>query len=349
MTEISPISPHIVDRMNDTESNSSGVNLNQTKVWESAVPPALQFAFGVVGNLIALGVLVKSAKYHKWKPFYRLVGGLALTDGGGILLVYPIVIIRYATDFTYDFPKPLCDYSSFIYSLLFTSSAMIVCAMSFDRFFAIAYPFKYNHIAQKRRRANITLISIWLVGALISSLQLMGLGESFNYYPGSWCFLKFVSKSTINRVSSYIFSLFGLSILLTTISLNLIVMVTVCRGMNSVMNKQTARRRKKNDVFIIIFLIIVVSVFVVTWAPLMFTMLGHAGKWIHGNGARELMVLRFAVNNAMIDPWIYILLRKETFIAIKRHYKGLCKNLFGKSNIHTVSYTSQSTPNKSGL
>lgn len=137
MTEISLISPHIVDRMNDTESNSSGVNLNQTKVWESAVPPALQFAFGVVGNLIALGVLVKSAKYHKWKPFYRLVGGLALTDGGGILLVYPTVMVMYATDFTYDYPETLYNYSSFIFSLLFTSSAMIVCAMSFDRFMAI--------------------------------------------------------------------------------------------------------------------------------------------------------------------------------------------------------------------
>lgn len=77
------------------------------------------------------------------------------------------------------------------------------------------------------------LISLWVVGALISSLQLMGLGETFNYYPGSWCFLKFVSESTMNRVSSYIFSLFGLSILLTTIGLNLIVIVTVCRGMNS--------------------------------------------------------------------------------------------------------------------
>lgn len=137
MTEISPISPRTVDRMNDTGSNSSDVNLNQTKVWESAVPPALQFALGVVANLIALGLLVKSAKYHKWKPFYRLVGGLALTDGGAILLVYPIAIVRYATDFTYDFPKPLCDYSSFIYSLLFTSSAMIVCAMSFDRFWQL--------------------------------------------------------------------------------------------------------------------------------------------------------------------------------------------------------------------
>ncbi|XP_052689353.1 prostaglandin E2 receptor EP4 subtype-like [Crassostrea angulata] len=349
MTKISPINSQSVVKMNVTESNSFVSNTTQYNVWESVMPPVLQFAWGVGGNLIALIVLVKTVKSHKWRPFYRFVGGLALTDGGGILLVYPTVMVRYATDFTYDYPETLCNYSSFIFSLLFTSSAMIVCAMSFDRFLAIVYPLKYNHISQKRRRANITLISIWLVGALISSLQLMGLGESFNYYPGSWCFLKFVSKLTMNRVSSYIFSLFGLSILLTTISLNLIVIVTVCRGMNSVNNKQTARRRKKNDFIIIIFLIIVVSVFGVTWAPLMFTMLGHAGKWIHGNGARELLVLRFAVTNAMIDPWIYILLRKETFIAIKRHYKGLCKNLFGKSNIPTVSYTSQSTSNKSGL
>lgn len=35
------------------------------------------------------------------------------------------------------------------------------------------------------------------------------------------------------------------------------------------MNKQTARRRMKNDVSIVLFLIIVVSVFGVTWAPLM--------------------------------------------------------------------------------
>ena len=134
LTQLSPISPCTVDRMGDTETNSSGLNLNQTKVWESAVPPALQFALGVVANLIALGLLVKSAKYHKWKPFYRLVGGLALTDGGGILLVYPTVMVRYATDFTYDYPETLCNYSSFIFLLLFTSSAMIVCAMSFDRF-----------------------------------------------------------------------------------------------------------------------------------------------------------------------------------------------------------------------
>ena len=250
------------------EANVSSSNLTtKAKVWESAIPPALQFALGVIGNLIALVVLVTSAKSHKWKPFYRLVGGLALTDGGGILLVYPTVMVRYATDFTYDFPKILCNYSCFIYTFTLISSAMIVCAMSLDRFLAILYPFRYN-TAGKERRTNITLIVIWIIGTAISCLPLLGLGSSFNYYPGSWCFLNFVGTSTLDRINSYIYSLFGFAILITTLTLNFIVIVTVCRGMNSDI-KLATKRRKKNDVFIVIFLLIIVSVFGFCWTPLM--------------------------------------------------------------------------------
>ena len=50
-----------------------------------------------------------------------------------------------------------------------------------------------------------------------------------------------------------------------------------------------------------------------------FTILGHAGRWIHGNGSRELLVLRFAVNNSVIDPWIYILLRKQKHSWLSRN------------------------------
>ena len=252
----------------NSEANVSSSNLTtKDKVWESAIPPALQFALGVIGNLIALVVLVTSAKSHKWRPFDRLVGGLALTDGGGILLVYPTVMVRYATDFTYDFPKILCNYSCFIYTFTLISSAMIVCAMSLDRFLAILFPFRYN-TAGKERRTNIMLMVIWIIGIIISCLPLIGLGSSFNYYPGSWCFLNFVGTTTLDRINSYIYSLFGFAILLTTITLNAIVIVTVCRGMNSDI-RQTTRRRNKNDVFIVIFLMIIVTVFGVCWTPLM--------------------------------------------------------------------------------
>lgn len=67
-------------------------------------------------------------------------------------------------------------------------------------------------------------------------------------------------------------------------------------------------------------------------------MFGYVGKWIYGNGVRELLVFRFVVINVMIDLWIYIFFRKEIFIVIKRYYKGFCKNLFGKFNIYIVLY-----------
>ncbi|XP_048759630.2 thromboxane A2 receptor-like [Ostrea edulis] len=270
-----------------TTTNTSNITI-EPRIWESAVPPALQFVLGVAGNLIALIALVTSRKRHKWKPFYRLVAGLALTDGGGILLVYPTVMIRYASDFTYEFSKPLCHYSSFVFTFMLISSAMIVCAMSFDRFIAILYPFKYNFIG-KKHRANLTLVVIWLLGTLISSLHLMGLGSSFKYYPGSWCFLNFNGISILDRVNSYIYSLFGLLILCTIFSFNILVIVSLCRNLrrDKIILKS---HRRKSDIFNVCLLLVIVSVFTVCWTPLMFTILGHAALWISGNGSRELLV-----------------------------------------------------------
>lgn len=62
----------------------------------------------------------------------------------------------------------------FIFTL--TSSAMIVCALSFDRFMAILYPFRYNMIG-KKYRANIMLGLVWISCAFLASLPLMGLGS----------------------------------------------------------------------------------------------------------------------------------------------------------------------------
>ncbi|XP_061183477.1 prostaglandin E2 receptor EP4 subtype-like [Saccostrea echinata] len=297
---------------------SNTVQQNSTsdqKMWESAIPPALQFGFGVIGNIIALVVLVTSSKKHKWRPFYRLVGGLAMTDGGGILLVYPTVMVRYATDFTYVFPKELCNYSSFVYTFTLISSAMIVCAMSLDRFVAILYPFTYNS-DKNGRRANIMLGIIWSVGALVAGLQLVGLGSSFNYYPKSWCFINFVEMDMLDRINSYIYSVFGFLILLVTISVNTVVIVSVVRNMKS--DIRSSKRRQKNDIFIVSFLLVIVIVFSSCWAPLISIIFAHACHLMNSNGSVELLVLRLAVTNSIVDPWIYILLRKETVLGLLR-------------------------------
>jgi hypothetical protein len=251
-----------------TTANSSNIT-TEPRIWESTVPPVLQFALGVGGNILALIVLVTSRKKHKWKPFYRLVAGLAVTDGVGILMASPPAMIRYASDFTYEFSESLCHYSSFAVTFTLISSAMIVCAMSFDRFMATLYPFKYRYnLIGKKHRANITLLVVWLVGTLVSSLHLMGLGSSSNYYPGTWCFLNFVGDSILDRVNSYIYSIFGLIILFAVFFFNVLVVVALCR--NSRRNKIISKRhRKKTDVFNVCFLLGIVTVFTVCWTPFM--------------------------------------------------------------------------------
>ncbi|KAK3089756.1 hypothetical protein FSP39_006250 [Pinctada imbricata] len=303
--------------------NDSSNATNQTdRIWESAWPPGLQFAFGVIGNFIALIVLFKSSKRHKWKPFYRLVGGLALTDMCGVLFVYPTVMYRYASDFTYNFPKSLCNYSSFIYSYAILASALIVCAMSLDRFLAILFPFYYNS-ESKIKRVNIMLGGIWIFTLFICTLHLMGLGDSKLYYPGSWCFLNFVGRTVEDRVNSFIYSILGIIILMVTACLNISVIITVLINIRNSRLTKTTKRRGKNNLYIIVFLLMIVAVFTTCFLPLMINILEHATLRNDENGSTELLVLRFAVTNSIIDPWIYILLRKETLEFIQKVYNRL--------------------------
>ncbi|KAM9098286.1 prostaglandin E2 receptor EP4 subtype [Sarcophilus harrisii] len=60
-----------------------------------ATIPAVMFIFGVVGNLIAIVVLCKSRKEQKETTFYTLVCGLAVTDLLGTSLVSPVTIATY--------------------------------------------------------------------------------------------------------------------------------------------------------------------------------------------------------------------------------------------------------------
>ena len=253
--------------------NSSDMTTEHEKISESIYPPALQFAFGVVGNIIALGILLKKSKEHKWKPFYRLVGGLAITDFCGIALVYPAVMIRYGSGFTFEYPKELCEYVSFIWSFSFMSSAMIVAVMSFDRFYAIMFPMKY--ITRDRGCAtNIALVIIWTTSGGICSLHVLGIGSVKSFYPGSWCFMNFVSNARLDRISCIIYFVFGMVVLGTTSTLNFTVIFHLCRKSflstkNAILVRNMKQRRRKSDICVIAMLLAIVIVFTVCWVPLM--------------------------------------------------------------------------------
>nr|XP_019920812.2 prostaglandin E2 receptor EP4 subtype [Crassostrea gigas] len=286
----------------------------------SSTPAVLQFVFGVLGNLIAIVVLITARKKHKWRPFYRLVFGLTLTDGFGILLIFPTIFLRFAPNFKFDFR--ICAYKSFMFIFILTSSAMIVCAMSFDRFMAILYPYRYNGIV-KNNQANITLAVVWITCAFLSSLPLLGLRSSLLYDTGSVCFLNFISTSTVVRIYSFVYSLIGLFILLSTIIFNMCVVISLCKNIVTT-NAVSQKSRKKGNTFNVVFLLVIVLTFATCWTPLMIVIFGHATALFSDVGTLELFAVRIGVTNSIIDPWIYILFRKENIFAITRKLGTFC-------------------------
>lgn len=199
-------------------------------VWELSVFFVLQFVFGVIGNVIVLVVLGLFVKNYKWWLFYCFVCGLVIIDGGGILLVYFIVMIQYVENFMFDFLKVLCDYSLFIYIFILMFFVMIICVMFLDCFFVIFYLFVYN-FENKGCCINCILVIIWLLGLFLFMLYLMGFGFSYNYYFWFWCFLNFVGGIIKDCINLFIYFIIGLFILLCIIVVNVVVILSVCRKM----------------------------------------------------------------------------------------------------------------------
>ena len=235
----------------------------------SWVPAAMEYIFGVIGNIIALVLLWINRRDHQWKSFYKLFTGLVLTDFLGVFLVYPFVTKRYVSHFTWCFPKPLCQFVSFIFVDAHISSAMLICAMSIDRYLNVTRPhwFQSRH---EGRKYTLVLVGIWIAGSLISMLHLVGVGDSELFYPGSWCYFDFVRDTTGNRVMSYIYSVFGFFIVLVTILANILTMCRMCWDpITGGILLDGKRVSGFIDAHVMIFIIAVTIVFFILWTPLL--------------------------------------------------------------------------------
>ena len=269
-----------VNKMNLNESMFSGRNdslvrleqslctHNVTDKEESLVPPFLQCFSGLLGNILALIILIRSSKRHKWKPFYRLVCALALTDAIVSVFVYPVVLKTYVTNFEYCFTNFECYYVSFLYSFSWFGSALLVTSMSLDRFLAIVFPFYYNQTS-KYIRANTLILSSWILCALICMLPVTGIGNVKMFYADTWCFIDFTdTTNTGSIIVTYMYACLGLLVFAVTVVMNVVVIVTMIRRIVANRKSIASQRRLKSDIYIVVFLVLIVVVFSICWVPL---------------------------------------------------------------------------------
>ncbi|XP_029299993.1 LOW QUALITY PROTEIN: prostaglandin E2 receptor EP4 subtype-like [Cottoperca gobio] len=306
--------------------------------------PAIMFIFGVVGNVIAIVVLRISRKEQKETTFYTLVCGLAVTDLLGTLLASPVTIATYMKG-AWPGGEPLCQYSGFILLFFFLAQLCIVFAMSVERFLAINHAYFYNEYVNQKLAA-LTLLAIYISNIVFCALPSLGFGQVKRQKPDTWCFIDWQNNQTTVATFNLMYAGVNSVIVLATVIFN----VMVC-GALILMHKRFIRRtslgtgqrriaelrRRRSfgrlagaEIQMVILLIATSAVVLTCSIPLVLRIFVNQ---LFRNDTEEtfglnkdLLAIRMASVNPILDPWIYILLRKTVVLKLMEKIKCLfCK------------------------
>ncbi|OWF46015.1 prostaglandin E2 receptor EP4 subtype-like [Mizuhopecten yessoensis] len=311
------------------EDAENGTDLDSalTRPMVSLVVPAVMFAAGVFGNVLALVVLGRSSREHKRTVFYRLVGGLAVTDLFGTMCTSPVTLVIYSNNLKWVGGQSLCNYSSFMLIFAGFTTLFIVCFMALDRYIALNHPYFYS-AKITHHKVKYILGALWGAAFSLACLPLIGLGENVLHFPGTWCFFDFRGKELRVKMFAYLYSFIGIGVILAIFILNLIVIATVwkMRQMTSVQNSYSNIKCLDSEIQMVIFLVGILAVFGLCWAPLMVRILVIQVAGHLGTEKDDLLVIRLASFNQILDPWVYLLFRKELFFRCYTFSKQLCND-----------------------
>ncbi|KAM4871730.1 prostaglandin E2 receptor EP3 subtype isoform 2-T2 [Thomomys bottae] len=301
----------------------------------SVAYPITMMITGLVGN--ALAMLLVSRSYRRReskrkKPFLLCIGWLALTDLVGQLLTSPVVIVVYLSKRSWEHLDPsgrLCVFFGLTMTVFGLSSLFIASAMAVERALAIRAPHWYaSHM--KTRATRAVLLGVWLAVLAFALLPVLGVGEYTVQWPGTWCFISTGQGNNAtssshhwgNLVFASTFAFLGLLALAVTFACNLATikaLVSRCRAKAAISQSSAQWGRITTETAI--QLMGIMCVLSVCWSPLLIMMLNmifnqtsledckiQAGKQKECNFF--LIAVRLASLNQILDPWVYLLLRK---------------------------------------
>ncbi|KAI8787322.1 prostaglandin E2 receptor EP4 subtype-like [Biomphalaria glabrata] len=334
-------------------SNGSGSNSTCTipaGLGISLSTPILMMTIGVVGNVLALLVLYSSRREAQARRtvFFVMLAGLAWSDLAAQLTVSPIAIVTYANNLQWVGGTPLCRYHGVMMVSFGLVIPLIVSCMSCERFIAIRFSYFYaRHIT--RRKAQLTFLACWTVTATFTALPFVGFGSYERQYPGTWCFLNFHKESVLDSIYAAMFAVLNIVAICVMIICNVVVALTLLRlrmskhlngspsldrrlSVSGVVGSSTTpgtvirgRRHSDMEAQMIWFLCLITIAFSVCWMPLNIHIFLRQFS-DKNNPELDLIVIRMASCNQILDPWLYVIFRKNSMLRIFKRLKAC----FGK-------------------
>ncbi|KAL3986943.1 glycogenin [Sarotherodon galilaeus] len=309
----------------------------------SSVPPPMSnsglaiscftMLFGTISNLAALGILAKSrGRFSRQSkaPFLLLTVALLLADLGGHVILGSFALYLHMN---HQYTMKLCDVFGTNMVFFGLCPLLFGCAMAVERCVAITKPFcrvtmiTVAHVV----RVVLFLSSLALVLAI---LPLLKVGTYTIQYPCTWCFLRVTSPCfAADTYLALIFSCLGLTALTLSLFSNTMSVATLVHARMKTPNGQTnhtthfGRRESCTsssslffslDVEVMVQLVVITVVSCVCWSPFLIQILLMQLKQSPSTSAQKLIyvALRIASWNQILDPWVYILLRKTVLFRV---------------------------------
>ncbi|XP_069558324.1 prostaglandin E2 receptor EP4 subtype-like [Brachyistius frenatus] len=291
-----------------------------TRVETAIALPIFMFAGGAVGNLIAIIVLSVPRQAKKSSAFYTLVCGLAVTDLLGTCLASPLTIANYLDQNVLK-NRHVCEFQSFLLLFFGLAGLSIICTMAAERYLAICCPYTYQRWGVDRRFAQKFFFFIYISHILFCCLPMTGMASSKLQTSRTWCFIDWRTHEPVATAYTVLYGVLSLLLILGTIVLNL----AVC-GSLLLMRQRTVQRSATRasvrerwralssaaETQMIAVLVMTSAVVLTCSAPLVVRV--FANRFILKNDLKaDLTAIRIASVNPILDPWIYILLRRSLF------------------------------------
>ncbi|KAG7230661.1 hypothetical protein INR49_025378 [Caranx melampygus] len=321
-------SPWMLVEMESPNFTHGSVSVNETIVLHSQTAgvqtamalPIFMFAGGAIGNLIAIIVLSVSKQERKSSAFYTLVCGLAVTDLLGTCLASPLTIANYLDQKVLK-NEHVCEFQSFLLLFFGVTGLSIICAMAAERYLAICCPYTYQRWGVDRRFAQKFLFLIYISNIFFCCLPMMGMARSLLQSSSTWCFIDWQTHEPLAAAYSVLYGVVSLLLILGTIVLNL----AVC-GALLLMRQRTVQRpvtrasvrdrwralSSAAETQMMTVLMMTSAVVLACSAPLVVRVFANR-LLLKNDPEADLAAIRIASVNPILDPWIYILLRRSLF------------------------------------
>ncbi|XP_049924284.1 prostaglandin E2 receptor EP1 subtype-like [Epinephelus moara] len=301
----------------------------------------LTMTLGILFNVVALIILAKA--YNRFRrrskaTFLLFASSLVATDLVGHVIAGALVLNKYSVgtgstaDAVSSFQGDPADPDA---SCLFLGGCMVFfglcplflgCAMAIERCLGVTRPLLHARLVTTAR-TKMALALIWLLALCVALLPFFSLGAYTRQYPGTWCFIK-VMEGTKATDLAFVMLFSGLALS----SLSLAFVCNTISGMTLVrarLKKRSCSQRcsaRSHDTEMVVQLVGIMVTSCICWSPLLVFGLISATRSYSGfldserDTYRRLMMtgVRMATCNQILDPWVYILLRRAILRKIYR-------------------------------